>query len=91
MTTRRGEKDKCFAPKTLSADVHERQETTMFQKVWGVAEQMHWDRRFPRFFWRWLLRWCDRRAGYTPDGALGDILLKARADLSCEGQGPTQP
>ena len=52
----------------------------IFQYVWGVAEQMDWDRRFPRMFWAWLLRWCDRRAGYTATGALGDILLKARAE-----------
>jgi hypothetical protein len=47
---------------------------SIFQKVWGLAEQMDWDDRFPRPFWRWLLRWCDRRAGYgiagevAPDG-----------------------
>lgn len=32
--------------------------------LWGVAERMDWNRRFPRHFWSWLLRRQDRKAGY---------------------------
>lgn len=50
----------------------------MFQKVWGFAEQMDWDGRFPRPLWRWLLRWCDRRAGHH---------LTYDNDTGCDGGG----
>lgn len=60
--------------------------TKLFAWLWGVAEQMDWDARFPRSFWRWLLRWCDRRAGYGVAGAVGPDGL---GDVTgCDGEGP---
>jgi len=32
--------------------------------LWGIAERMDWDRRWPRSFWRWLLKREDRRHGW---------------------------
>lgn len=62
----------------------------LFNYVWGLAETADWERRFPRPFWRWLLRWCDARAGYTADGHLGEILAAAR-NSGCDTQGPANP
>lgn len=36
----------------------------MMHWLWGVAESMDWNRRRPRWFWRWLLARIDRRFGY---------------------------
>lgn len=35
-----------------------------FPRLWRLAEQMDWDERFPRWFWRWLLRTLDRANGH---------------------------
>ncbi len=32
--------------------------------IWGVAEKMQWVGARPRFFWNWLMRRQDRKAGY---------------------------
>ena len=40
----------------------------LFYRIWGIAESMDWNGRFPRRFWRWLLRRCDRRSGYVLKG-----------------------
>lgn len=35
--------------------------------LWGIAEKKNWYAKFPRTFWRWLLRYLDRKAGYGRD------------------------
>lgn len=35
-----------------------------YARLWRLAEQMDWDERFPRWFWRWLLRKCDEANGH---------------------------
>jgi hypothetical protein len=37
------------------------------QWLWGLAERMDWNERWPRRFWRWLLIRCDRANGYKLD------------------------
>lgn len=36
----------------------------MYQ-LWGLAEDRDFAGSFPRPFWSWLLRVCDRHHGYT--------------------------
>ena len=36
----------------------------MTDRVWGFAERMEFNRRWPLPFWRWLLRKCDRAHGH---------------------------
>ncbi len=35
-----------------------------FPRLWALAERMEWDNRWPRWFWRWLLRKCDEANGH---------------------------
>ena len=36
----------------------------MKQWLWGLAERMDWNSRWPRGFWRWLLRRMDEAHGH---------------------------
>ena len=35
-----------------------------FARLWALAERMDWSGRWPRPFWRWLLRKLDEANGY---------------------------
>lgn len=51
----------------------------IFHWIWGIAETADWNGRFPRPLWRWLLAWCDRRAGYGQP-SLGETLDAGRSN-----------
>ena len=36
----------------------------MGRQLWYFVEHMDWNRRWPRSFWRWLLRRIDRIYGF---------------------------
>ncbi len=38
----------------------------MHKKLWMLAEHADWFGWRPKWFWRWLLRHYDRKAGYLP-------------------------
>lgn len=35
-----------------------------YRWLWNLAERMDWNDRWPRSFWRWLLRKCDEANGH---------------------------
>ena len=43
---------------------HSRSEKQMKHWLWGLAERMDWEGRFPKRFWRWLLKRMDRAHGH---------------------------
>lgn len=48
----------------------------MHKRLWWLAERMDWNARFPRRFWRWLLKYEDRRHGFyfgMPQSASSDV------------------
>ena len=45
---------------------------SLFSWIWALAERNVWNEVPPRRFWKWLLNWCDRRAGYH-DGTPADV------------------
>lgn len=36
-------------------------------RIWSLAEKADWKGWRPRFFWRWLLKRCDRSHGHYLD------------------------
>lgn len=36
----------------------------VLDRIWQLAETADWRGTRPRWFWRWLLRYLDRRNGY---------------------------
>ena len=58
--------------------------------LWGIAEEADWYTRFPRCFWRRLLRHLDRKAGYGQNGndmEVGDQESRCPADEGCLNTG----
>ena len=39
--------------------------TARLKWLWDLAERMDYNDRWPRKFWRWLLRKCDEVNGHT--------------------------
>lgn len=46
-------------------DIPETAPAVRFARLWAFAERMDWGGRWPRWWWRWLLRKCDEANGFN--------------------------
>lgn len=53
--------------------------TPRYLRLWAFAEKMHWDDRWPRFFWRWLVHRLDKANQYRFD-CLSEMRRKEAAE-----------